>query len=1139
MPTAVRMETVTGQCANMRGKSTLTLRMGETVVKQEVWLADIQEDCILGLDALRAVGAVIWTREPQLEVGDRVLRALAGPHKPGGDRNSPRTQCLAPSPWTGVSAETASALEELCQRSRVGLNQAEGEQLQTLLVEYRHLFASSDLECGHTNLVQHHIDTGNATPVRQRARRLPLLAFQGAEAKIREMAAAGVIEPSDSPWVSPAVLVHKKDGSLRFCVDYRRLNSLTRKDSYPLPRIDEALDCVSGSKWFSSLDLRSGYWQVEMAPDSRAKTAFTIGRGLWQFKVMPFGLCNSPATFERLMERVLGPTPRSACVVYLDDLLVHAATFAEALSNLRLVLERIQAANLRLSPKKCHLLQQEVRFLGHVVGPAGVSTDPEKVIAVRDWPTPTSTKEVRSFLGLASYYRRFVHAFADKARPLHQITEKGRRFQWTEACEGSFQALRKALTQTPVLALPDMQRPFILDTDASNEGLGAVLSQPSEGGERVVAYYSRALSREERNYCVTRRELLAVVQATKHFKPYLYGTEFLLRTDHASLRWLLSFKEPEGQVARWIEALQGLTFNTEHRRGSRHTNADALSRRPCADQACHHCSRLESREQQQTCQVTVRAVGTPRAPSEGLSPAKVGELQCLDDHLGPVIHWLKQGGPPSREEAGPHSTTTKALLGQWDSLMLHDGCLYRAWEEPRRGGRSWQLVIPRALQQQVLQMVHGAPGVGHFGITKTLRRLQDRFYWGRCRRDVERFCRRCGTCNAKKGPVGQTRAPLQQYRVGAPMERVGVDVVGPLPVSEDGNRYILTVMDYFTKWPEAYAIPNQLTSTIVDCLVDGMFTRFGVPEELHSDQGRNFESQVFGEVCRRLGVNKTRTTPLHPQSDGLVERFNRTLVTQLAMLTSTHQRDWDRHLPLVLMAYRSAVQESTGCTPASLMFGRELRTPVDLSFGRPPNPPLLGPPGQDYVDALQDRMEATHQLARGHMASAGQRQKRAYDSRSRQSGYQPGDQVWVYNPRRRKGRCPKLDSDWEGPCRVIKRISEVTYRLQLHIRPRIVVLHQDRLAPFVGLDSDQVFGVQGGDRDTGLTAPPSLAQQDSGGDGEGGGWDSGDTAPPPSSVGGPTQLSPAQPQEKVVLTGRASRRRRPPRWLNTSTWDMD
>ncbi|KAJ8349017.1 hypothetical protein SKAU_G00276060 [Synaphobranchus kaupii] len=418
--------------------------------------------------------------------------------------HQPATQQPPAQPKPALPAETTAAVRALWQQSSSGLHHQQREQLKSLLDGNADLFAVQDEDCTQTELVQHTINTDTAQPIRLRPHRMSPAKRLVAEEKVKEMAAAGVIEPSDSPWAAPAVLFQKKSGVWRFCVDYRHLNSATTKDSYPLPRIDEALDHISGSSWFSSLDLRSGYWQLQSAR-----------RGL------------------------------------------------------------------RLNPKKCQLLRRETAFLGHIVSERGVATDPSKVAAVRDWPVPGNVGELRSFLGLASYYRRFVQDFATLASPLHRLTDKCQPFVWQEGQSMAFDQLRAALTEAPVLAYPDAQRPFIVDTDASNTVVGAVLSQEDEDGERVVAYYSRALGKAERNYCVTRRELLAVVRALHHFRPYLQGSHFLLRTDHASLTWLLNFKDPEGQVARWLEQLQGYDFEIRHRAGRLHGNTDALSRRPC------------------------------------------------------------------------------------------------------------------------------------------------------------------------------------------------------------------------------------------------------------------------------------------------------------------------------------------------------------------------------------------------------------------------------------------------------------------------------------------------------------------------------------------------------------------------------
>ncbi|RXN05567.1 Retrovirus-related Pol poly from transposon [Labeo rohita] len=975
-PTNTELLTVTGERTVLPGKKLLSVVVGMSQTSHEFWLADIRDECIVGLDLLAHWGARVDVPGAVLCLGNETVPLRSGwshhgeaaapqppPRHPcspapsrrsraaetkGEPRGSIAAQTSASQPLSPhvllahPSPETVAAVEELGRQSGEHLSAPQQEQLQCLLRDFVDIFAAREEDCTRTALVQHHIDTGHAAPIRLCPHRLPLAKRQAAEEMIRDMAANGIIEPSDSPWAAPMVMVRKKTGGWRPCVDFRRLNAVTRKDSYPLPRIDDALDYVAGSCWFSSLDLRSGYWQLELASVALPKTAFTIGQGLWQFKVMPFGLCTAPATFERLMERVLKDIPRTRCVVYLDDLLVHAKDFDQAVHNLREVLTAIRSAG-------------------------------------------------------------------------------------------------------------------------------------GETGERVVAYYSCSLSRPERNYCVTRRELLAVLLAVRHFRPYLLGTRFTLRTDHASLTWMLNFRQPEGQVARWLEILQEYDFEVQHRPGRQHANADALSRRPCLTDECRYCSRQEERGLGPSS--ASAGPGDSEGDVEPFTTEQLKQQQANDRVLVKVRGWLETQTRPDWPAVSSQGPEIKSLHSQWGSLELHDGMIYRRWQAPGGGIDRLQLLVPHALRSEVLRWVHGAAGSGHFGNAKTVRRLRQRFYWPGCRQDAELHVHCCDVCTAQKGPSRRSHAPLQQYLVGAPMERIGVDILGPFPITEAGNRFVLVAMDYFTKWPEAYAVPDQSASTSAQRLVDEMFTRFGVPDELHSDQGRNFESRLFSEVCQRLGVKKTRTTPLHPQSDGLVERFNRTLATQLAILTSQHQRDWDQHLPLVLWAYRTAVQESSQCTPAALMFGRELRTPVDLVFGSPPEPEIAGGPELDYFRRLKERLSTVHQLAREALEEAGARQKRAYDTRAHGPTLGPGDKVWVFCPQRKRGLSPKLTHHWQGPGEILDQISEVVFRVRMPGRGRRVVLHKDRLAPYHPLAPEQeTGGSQSG-------SPPSTPSAETDNDG--------------------------------------------------------
>ncbi len=428
-------------------------------------------------------------------------------------------------PETPVTTADVEAFQERKQQLRQALRLDESnltptqyKQMEAFLLEHTDLFALSPMELGCTDRATHSIDTGTHPPVHQHARRTPFALRHRIDEMVQQMIEQGVIQPSQSPWASPVVLVEKKDGSLRFCIDYRRLNAITKMDVFPLPRIDDTLDLLAHSRYFTTLDLASGYWQVPMDPESREKTAFTTHSGLYEFTVMPFGLCNAPATFQRLIETVLAGLTRSACMAYIDDILVIGKTYDEHLENLELVLDRLRKAGLKLKPGKCDFGKGEVTYLGYVVSRNGLAPDPRKVTAIQEFPQPIDLKSLRSFLGLASYYRRFIPQFSVVASPLHALTRKEMSFVWDAVCEKAFSRLKDLWTSAPVLAFPDFSQDFLLETDASGLGLGAVLAQKQEDGStRPVAFASRTLQAHERNYGATELEALGVVWAVKHF----------------------------------------------------------------------------------------------------------------------------------------------------------------------------------------------------------------------------------------------------------------------------------------------------------------------------------------------------------------------------------------------------------------------------------------------------------------------------------------------------------------------------------------------------------------------------------------------------------------------------------------------
>ena len=497
------------------------------------------------------------------------------------DDNVPKVNMVLPNSVSSFNRSRDLELMRVLGIDQTKLEFEQRDELVTLILRYADVFALRDEELGVTGIAQHKIETGEAQPIKQYARRIPHAMREEVNTMIKDMLRRKVIRQSRSPWASPVVLVTKKDGTLRFCVDYRRLNSVTKPDIFPLPRIDDYLDVLSGAKYFSTLDLSSGFWQVEMDPESIEKIAFVTHNRSYEFTVMPFGLVNAPSTFQRLMETVMADLMPEKCLTYIDDVLVIGESFEEHLANLEAVLTRLREANLKLKPSKCKLMRDKVTYLGYCVSAEGISADPGKLDAVKKFPIPTDVKQVRSFVGLTSYYRRFIKSYAKVAKPLHNLTRKNTKFCWSKECQEAFEKLKNLLTSAPTLAFPDFEQPFILETDASGVGLGAVLAQRGQAGEtRPIAFANRTLQGAEKRYSVTELEALGVVWAVKHFRHYIYGHHCTVITDHQPLRSLLNTPHPSGKLVRWGLALHEVNLEIVYRPGCKNSAADALSRVP-------------------------------------------------------------------------------------------------------------------------------------------------------------------------------------------------------------------------------------------------------------------------------------------------------------------------------------------------------------------------------------------------------------------------------------------------------------------------------------------------------------------------------------------------------------------------------
>ena len=889
------------------------------------------------------------------------------------------------------------------------LAEEEKEQIRACILAADDVFALDDSERGEVEAVEHSIDTGQSVPVHQPPRRVPFALRSKISQMVQNMLSSRVVQESRSPWSSPVVIVPKSDGSLRFCVDYRRLNALTRKDVFPLPRIDDLLDQLHEKRIFSTLDARTGYWQIRMSADSQAKTAFSTTDGLYEFRVMPFGLCNAPATFQRLMQHTLrglgGDHP--FCSAYIDDIVVFSSSLEEHIEHLNQVFQRLRDVGLKLHPKKCHFARQQVLYLGHIISAKGIYPNPEKVKAVQQFKTPTNVRAVREFLGIAGYYRRFIHQFAKIAAPLHLLTRQDTPFVWSPDCEASFCQLKEKLVTSPVLVYPNFSGPFILSTDASAAGLGAVLEQQGEDGAlHPVAYASRTISKHERNYCITELEALGVVWAVRHFRAYLLGHHCTVYTDHSPVKAMLTAKHPSGRLARWSLTLAEFDLEILYRPGKQNSHADALSRSPMPLQEGTIQQLLETPDASSA--PVLSQVNQDEAPSE--SCRAIEALQREDPDLQPLVHFLESGELPADEKLA------KRLVLRGPQFSLVDGVLY--FIDARLGHRQ-RLVVPKAYQQTLMAEIHSGACSGHFAAKSLYATLSRLYWWDGMHSDVHHFCRQCLTCASYDGSGRRSRPPLQPIPVGGPFQRLGVDIL-EMPLTAQGNRYIVVFIDYLTKWAEACAIPDQTSETIARLLVDNVVCRHGVPEELLSDRGPNLLSSLIHDVCDLLGMHKINTTAYHPQCDGLVENLNKTLRAMIAKHTRDFGVEWDQYLQHLLFAYRSKPHATTGESPFYLIYGRDPRLPTATALSHPSNPYQVDL--EDYRTELTTGLSEAWTTAQQQVKAAQAKQKYQYDKRSKESKYQPGDRVMVLMPQEQTGKNRKLALPYHGPYRVLEAL---------------------------------------------------------------------------------------------------------------------
>ena len=933
-------------------------------------------------------------------------------------------------------------------------------RLMILLGQYRKVFAKDMSELGHTSVYKHKIDTGDARPIRQRFYRHSAEAQKEAEKQIKEMLENGIIEKSTSEWHFPVVMVKKKDGSLRFCIDYRKLNAVTKPISFPLPRMEDVFDTIGAERptWFSTLDLISGFWQVELDEKSRDKSAFITPQGIYRWTKMPFGLCNASATFQMVMSEVLRGLNWKFSLVYIDDVIIFSSTFEDHYNHLKQVFDKLREANLTMKASKCKFFTRSVDYLGHVISKHGIQVDPVKTKVIREFPTPKHAKDVRSFLGMCNYFRRFIKSYAEIALPLNQLLKKDAKFVWTEGCEMAFNTLKERLISPPVLAYASSNSKYQISCDASTYALGYALEKLDANGKpRAIAYGGRALRGAELNWNISELECLAVVEAIKKFHPYLANGHFHIYTDHIALKWLQNTKDMTGRLARWSLMLQGYSFTINHRSGKSNTLADGLSRRhyegeenetrvdieelwpavlsATSDESMMLECKFEYKNNADTCNKEsniLHAVDAEEIDEEPIvtdidqsNDLKAMQEKCPD--CGPMIQYLKEGELPA------NTKVARKVTIEADNYTLLDGVLYhlyyrRAKGLPKADRLVKQLVVPEPLRHEALQAYHDSlMGGGHQGKERTYTALRNKYYWVHMYRDVEQHTRSCIECQASKNRPTVTKAPLKPLPITDIWSRIHFDFIGPVTCSDDNFKHILMVTDSFTKWCEAIPTKTQEAREVAQVLYRDIFTRYGAPDTLVSDRGKCFMAGLVKALCSLFDVKRVMTSSYHPQSNA-VERHNSTVGQAIRCYGQLDQKDWPMLLPGIMMAYRATpCTQSTQYSPYFLLFGREMNLPFDLNWIPKEN---LGKTPQAHLQKILGNLENAREIARENMEKAQEKYKKYYDVRVKEPKFEPGDKVWLFNPKVPVGLSNKFHRKWTGPYYITQKGPNYTFKLR-------------------------------------------------------------------------------------------------------------
>lgn len=976
------------------------LLLGDTIVPHNVICPDGFTECVAG--SFSAAAYTNLTMPVRLKAGTAFIKVAISEAQVFVIDGQPSSE---DSQTSSNQADRDKLDQELVLKDFPEVRQ----QVLDLLQKNRGAVAVGTEKLGRTDVIKHSISLIPGTSPRYiPAYRLPHSRKQVAEDLVEEMKQDGIVRASSSPFNSPLILIPKPDGSFRPCVDYRALNAITVPDRFPMPVLGEILQSLGDTRIFSNLDLLSGYWQIGLEEESKPLTAFSTPREHLEFEVMPFGLCNAPSTFSRLMSQIFRDLEGNQMLCYLDDILIFSKDVESHLRALDEILQRLQDAGLKLKLRKCKFFGKQIKFLGHVISDKGIGVQEEKVEAIANFPIPKDQKGLKRFLGMAGYYRPFVANFSKIAYGLTKLLKKDTPYVWAEEQDEAFNHLKQKLMSAPILCYPDFKKPFIIATDASDTGIGAVLLQKEKRKYMPIAFASRALNPTEQRYSVTQREALAVVWGLRKFRDTCLGYPVTILTDHQPVLGLFKGRNLTGKLARWFLQIQEMEPEMKYIPGTANTIADALSR-------------------------------VHQPPDEGVStttkPCYTISVQQVELDLDLIR--TEQEKDADYQQFLQEYTRNPTRYEEYEYI---DGILFKRFSNETKDHLC--ICVPKTLRTQVLHILHSHRLSGHPGPKKTKKQAKRNYFWQGMASDVDKYIRQCEICLAHKGRPNAP-APLEQYpSTLEPWEYVGMDFIGPFPTSERGCRHILVFIDYLSRYCEIVPTKDRTAVTVAEALRHRIITRHSCPRVLVSDNAREFVSELFDKLCTFYDIKKVTIVPYKPSSNGLVERANQKLLCHLRTLVSPLSNNWDRVLDDVQVGINTTVNESTGETPHFILYGVEKRLPTSLMIKDPEIKPLY-----NYEDYVETKTRSTLRIisqTRRKLEESAVANKKSYDKKTKPATPKVGQKVYVLK-HLKEGPLFKVSPRFEGPYRIIEILKHNKCRVKSCQDQTVRVTHWNHL----------------------------------------------------------------------------------------------